>query len=99
MKRTLRLISKRVIVVVDMIECRIVKDDIYSDFPMIEEFCREAKNKWVTCVGALSTLIDICEEDALREKNKTKIEEAVNVRTSPLFSFLWILFQDKKLSI
>jgi hypothetical protein len=49
---------------------------------MIEEFCREAKDKWVTCIGALATLIDICEEHALREKNKTKIEEAVEVSSS-----------------
>jgi hypothetical protein len=33
----------------------------------------------VTCIGALATLIDICEEHALTEKNKTKIEEAVEV--------------------
>jgi hypothetical protein len=56
-----------------------VKDNKFSDFPMIAEFCNESKNKYVTCAHLFSTLIDICEEEYLATKDGAKLTEALGV--------------------
>jgi protein farnesyltransferase/geranylgeranyltransferase type-1 subunit alpha len=55
----------------------LVKDNKFSDFPMIAEFCNESKNKYVTCAHLFSTLIDICEEEYLATKDGAKLTEAL----------------------
>lgn len=58
---------------------RLVKDNKFSDFPMIAEFCTEGKNKYVTCAHLFSTLIDMCEEEFLATKDEAKLAEALAV--------------------
>jgi len=52
----------------------LTKNRKLSEFPVIEQFCNEKKDQWVTCSHVLATLIECLEEDA---SNLTNIKTAI----------------------